>query len=61
MVISSDAVQRRNSALAASGLPGTLSIVIPVLNEAHHLLELLPQLARQSMRPLEVLVADADS
>lgn len=39
----------------------TLSVVIPVLNEAHHLSELLPLLFRQDHPPVEVLVADAGS
>ncbi len=42
-------------------MPGSVSIVIPVLNEAHHLQELLPRLAKQTLRPLEILVADANS
>lgn len=39
----------------------TVSVVIPVLNEAHHLSELLPLLRQQEHKPLEVLVADAGS
>lgn len=39
----------------------SVSIVIPTLNEAEHLAELLPQLRRQSLAPLEVVVADHDS
>lgn len=38
-----------------------VSIVIPVLNEAHHLGELLPELSRQSIDPFEIVVADAGS
>lgn len=36
----------------------TVSIVIPALNEASNLAELLPQLGEQTMPPLEVVVAD---
>jgi len=39
----------------------SISVVIPALNEAHHLVELLPQLSQQSVPPLETIVADADS
>lgn len=39
----------------------SLTIVIPTLNEAHHLSELLPQIAGQTLRPGEVIVADAGS
>lgn len=39
----------------------SLSVVIPCLNEAGHLAELLPQFAGQTLRPREVIVADADS
>lgn len=39
----------------------SFSVVIPTLNEAANLAELLPQLAAQSRPPLEVLVADAGS
>lgn len=43
--------------------PGTpiLSVVIPALNEAHHLRELLPEIMAQSLWPIEVIVADAGS
>ena len=61
VVIPPQAIHSKEHAVAGGGVPGTMSIVIPVLNEAHHLLELLPRLARQSLRPLEVLVADANS
>ena len=37
------------------------SIIIPALNEAHHLAELLPQIHAQTLRPREILVADAGS
>ena len=40
---------------------GRVTIVIPALNEAHHLAELLPQILGQTLAPLEVLVADAGS
>lgn len=39
----------------------SVSVVIPALNEAHHLAELLPQLRAQSLAPHEVVVADFDS
>lgn len=41
--------------------PPSLSIVIPVLNEAHHLAELLPQLQQQTLPARETIVADAAS
>jgi glycosyltransferase involved in cell wall biosynthesis len=40
---------------------GRVTIVIPALNEAHHLAELMPQILGQTLAPLEVLVADAGS
>jgi glycosyltransferase involved in cell wall biosynthesis len=50
---------------SAGGAPGarvpTLSVVIPALNEAHHLRELLPEVMGQSLWPIEVIVADAGS
>jgi glycosyltransferase involved in cell wall biosynthesis len=42
------------------GIP-SLSVVIPALNEAHHLRELLPEIMSQSVLPVEVIVADAGS
>ena len=39
----------------------TISVVIPVLNEAQHLSELLPLLGQPEHQPLEVLVADGNS
>lgn len=61
MVIAPHAVHTDEHGIAGGVVPGTVSIVIPVLNEAHHLQELLPRLAKQSLRPLEILVADANS
>lgn len=52
----------RGSADHARGpRPPTLSVVIPALNEAHHLRELLPEIMAQSLCPIEVIVADAGS
>ena len=38
-----------------------VSVVIPALNEAHHLGQLLSDIQRQSLRPDEVIVVDAGS
>ena len=38
-----------------------LSVVIPALNEEHHLGQLLSDIQRQSLRPEEVIVVDAGS
>jgi glycosyltransferase involved in cell wall biosynthesis len=39
----------------------SVSLIIPTLNEAHHLAELLPTLLAQTLTPLEIIVADAGS
>lgn len=39
----------------------TLSVVIPVLNEAEHIADLLGALAQQTRLPNEIIVADAES
>lgn len=41
--------------------PPQASLVIPALNEAHHLAELLPQLRQQSVPAHEIILADAGS
>ena len=38
-----------------------MSVVIPALNEEHHLSQLLSDIQRQSLRPEEVIVVDAGS
>ena len=38
-----------------------LSVVIPALNEEHHLGQLLSDIQRQSQSPEEVIVVDAGS
>ncbi len=61
-VVNGLASARGGSANIARGsrIP-TLSVVIPALNEAHHLRELLPEVMAQSLWPIEVIVADAGS
>ena len=61
-VVGVSASAERSSAGNACGprMP-TLSVVIPALNEAHHLRELLPEIMAQSLCPIEVIVADAGS
>ena len=38
-----------------------MSVVIPALNEEHHLGQLLSDIQRQSQRPDEIIVVDAGS
>ncbi len=39
----------------------SLSVIVPTLNEEHHIGVLLDQLSEQSLRPLEILVVDGNS
>ena len=42
-------------------MPDSVSVIIPTLNEVENLKELLPLIFNQSLKPLEVIVADAGS